>query len=48
MGSPIKKVGLLLLQTHMGLIPISLDAISITFCDSPFVKGSTRFLSVCI
>jgi hypothetical protein len=27
----------------MGLIPISLDAISITFRDSPFVKGSPRF-----
>ena len=34
--------------TSMGLIPISLDAISITFSDSPFVKGSARFLSVCI
>lgn len=32
--------------TSMGLIPISLDAISITFSDSPFVKGSTMFLSV--
>jgi hypothetical protein len=32
----------------MGLIHISLDAISITFRDSLFVKGSARFLSVCI
>ena len=33
--------------TSLGLIPISLDAISITFCDSPFVKGSARFF-VCL
>src|SRR3954447_5369450 len=32
----------------MGLNPISLDALSITLRDSPFVKGSARFLSVSI
>src|SRR4051812_33351710 len=32
----------------MGLNPISLDALSITFRDSPFVKGSARFFSVSI
>ena len=32
--------------TYMGLIPISLDAIFITFHDTPFVKGSASFLSV--
>jgi len=31
----------------MGLILISLDAFSITYRDSAFVKGSTRFLSIC-
>src|SRR3954467_3753942 len=34
--------------TLMGLNPIFFDALSITFRDSPFVKGSARFLSVCI
>jgi hypothetical protein len=30
--------------THISLIPISLDALSITFRDSPFAKLSTTFL----
>src|SRR4051812_8204689 len=34
--------------THVGLKPISFDAISITFLDRPFVKGSARFLVVWI
>ena len=34
------------MATHVGLIPISLDALSITTRDSPFVKGSARFLAV--
>jgi len=32
--------------TYMGLIPISHDALSITFRDNSFVKGSARFLFV--
>ena len=34
------------MATHVGLMPISLDALSITTRDSPFVKGSARFLAV--
>ena len=36
------------MATHVGLIPISLDAFSITFRDRPFVNGSARFLAVWI
>ncbi|KAJ1254278.1 hypothetical protein BS78_K095400 [Paspalum vaginatum] len=32
------------MATHTGLIPISIDAISITSQDSPFVKGSARYV----
>jgi hypothetical protein len=34
------------MATYTGLIPISLDAISITLRGSPLVKESARFLSV--
>ena len=34
------------MATHVSLIPISLDALSITTRDSPFIKGSARFLVV--
>jgi hypothetical protein len=34
------------MATYKGLIPISLDVISITLRGSPFIKGSARFLSV--
>jgi hypothetical protein len=33
-------------SAYTGLIPISLDVISITLRGSPFVKGYARFLSV--
>ena len=36
------------MATHVGVIPISLDALSITTRASPLVKGYARFLAVWI